>query len=74
MGKDKLFMDHPGERRFLLVGERAAVSISLPVGMDVRVFDLMGVALLSSSANLKECSLAIFSMAAYGRRHGASRN
>jgi hypothetical protein len=28
MGKDKLFMDHPGERRFMLVRERAAVSIT----------------------------------------------
>jgi hypothetical protein len=27
MGKDKLFMDHLGERRCLLVRERAAVSI-----------------------------------------------
>jgi hypothetical protein len=29
MGKDKLFMDHPGERRFPLIRERAAVSIAL---------------------------------------------
>jgi hypothetical protein len=28
MGKDKLFMDPPGERRFLLVRDRAAVSIT----------------------------------------------
>jgi hypothetical protein len=33
MGKDKLFMDHPGERRFLLVHERAAVLIVLLVWM-----------------------------------------
>jgi hypothetical protein len=31
MEKDKLFMDHPGERRFLLVRDRAAVPIALLV-------------------------------------------